>query len=913
MNRDPSIPICPSRNVLEQFLNEFETSEYSQDVSKHLSVCPGCQKICDSLSESLKLTRGSHPTRVDRSEEQMLDRVKEKVLQVMAGLPDGHEVTGIVESDALFPDLGEDFHWIRKLGSGSQGVVYLANEVSLQREVVVKVLSRYEDTSPEHIQRFQREARSAASLRSDYVVPIYRFGVANNQQPFLVMQYIDGKSLREHLRQESSISAPQAAEWVKQIALGLDEAHRQHVIHRDIKPENILIDRVSNMARITDFGLALDTKELSRLTHAGTLAGTPAYMSPEQVLTPQHVDHRTDIYSLGVLLYELLTGEVPFRGTARMTLAQLVHEEAKSPRSYDEAIPLDLQTICMRAIDKDPSKRFSSAKFLADELDRFLRGDAIQSRPIGRLARGVRWVKRHQLISILSASLFIMMSILVIVSAISANRLTTLNRQLIRYSESTGRQRDAALETLDQLIYQLQGEFDGDEVDLDELQQKTLQIALDGLTKQAQVAGEDSKSRLATAVALRRLGTTLDNLDQFEAASECFRKSQSLLQDLQTKEPRNLDILEALVDHALALDDAEFTHESSVIDGTFSETSDAENRQNEEAHFSSTLSLRALQEAESLAQTLHGQKLTDRSRLKLVELMVRIAKYLQADQKWSAAEKQLIQAEGLLRFDPSGEAESDHVGLYCRIQDALVECSMARGERKSARRAKQTLDWISRLPWEVRQQLDVARSELSLYENTIGAKFGDEGSRLVDGGYGQWREKVLEASRADSVEFVHWIQVITDVIADRAETSPDEFPVGLHRLLLEVCQHRLSVSDEDQLAISLLAESQLDLAEYLSESGSDQERLQARELAFESIQNLKKLFGSEDWDLDSWNYWLDAFELWESMSSSDELALCRQWAREILGLWQKSEKPQSVRGDEWLEISERMADLEKRL
>jgi WD40 repeat protein/serine/threonine protein kinase/Tfp pilus assembly protein PilF len=370
------------------------------------------------------------------------------------------EVAGVQAPEQSPGQLG-DFRILREVGRGGMGVVYEAEQVSLGRRVALKVLPFAATLDSRHLQRFQNEARAAASLDHPHIVHVHAVGCERGVH-YYAMQFIDGQTLAaliadlrqrggrrvlpeaqpttphtpEPLAPEShpEDTAPQAAASTErtpldrahfrrvaelgiQAAEALDHAHTLGIVHRDIKPANLLVDARGGLW-VADFGLAHIQSD-SRLTMTGDLIGTLRYMSPEQALAKRVVvDHRTDVYSLGATLYELLTLEPAFSGTDRQELLrQIAFEEPKAPRRVDKAIPSELETIVLKALEKNPAERYATAKELAEDLRRWLGDEPIRARPAGLVRRLRKWGRRHQAIV---GSAFAAVGVVTVVLAISS-------------------------------------------------------------------------------------------------------------------------------------------------------------------------------------------------------------------------------------------------------------------------------------------------------------------------------------------------------------------------------------------------------------------------------------------------------------------------------------------------------------
>ena len=284
------------------------------------------------------------------------------------------------------------FELIARLGVGGFGTVWKARDTELDRLVAIKI-PRKGQLTPADVEQFFREARAAAQLSHPNIVSVFEVGRAEDTV-FIVSDFVRGVALSDYLT-GGKLTSNEIAEILTAVADALQHAHDQGVIHRDLKPSNIMVDE-QGMPLIMDFGLAKrDVGEIT-MTVDGQILGTPGYMSPEQASGQSHwTDRRSDIYSLGTVLFRMLTGELPFRGNARMQLHQKLTADPPDPRKLDSTIPQDLATICQKCVQRDPNHRYATANEVAVELRRFRRGEPIVARPLSRTTRAWRWARRN--------------------------------------------------------------------------------------------------------------------------------------------------------------------------------------------------------------------------------------------------------------------------------------------------------------------------------------------------------------------------------------------------------------------------------------------------------------------------------------------------------------------------------------
>jgi len=436
-----------------------------------------------------------------------------------------------------------DYELISPLGQGGMGVVYKARQKAANRLVALKIIrpdrmsNMTEVTQGRMVDRFKAEAHAAARLQHDNLVTVYDVGEIDGCHYFS-MQYVEGGSLSDQIS-DRSLDSREAATFVEPVCRAVHAAHEEGILHRDIKPANILIEDGTLRPRIADFGLAKLQNEDQELTRSGEAMGTPSYMPPEQFGDAASATARSDIYSIGATLYHLLSGRPPFKAATSMaTMRQVLNVEPVALRELNPEVNQDLETICMKCLEKEPDRRFQTAAEVADELKRFINGEPILSRPLSRPERLVRWCRRNPLVSSLSGLAAASVLVALVSLAVAYVKTDEARKQVEASLDETAKAQKVseasfqdALAAVNDFFTHVSEDRLLNEPGAEGLRHELLELARDYYQRFLDRRSDDPTVREEVALSHFRVGLIVEELDSPQAAVESYEKAR----DIQSK------------------------------------------------------------------------------------------------------------------------------------------------------------------------------------------------------------------------------------------------------------------------------------------------------------------------------------------------------------------------------------------
>lgn len=493
---------------------------------------------------------GLDDTKNNRQSDDSLSRSNDLTKQIASGTQSTDEVIDF-RRHIQFPN-----YRIKKvLGRGGMGVVYLAQQESVDRLVALKVVLGGPHADPQAVKRFQAEAKTVGRFQHENIVRIYESKV-HRGVPYIALEYVEGTDLNKRIN-GAPIPTQEAAQICKSLAEGMHYSHQRGVIHRDLKPANILLTK-DGTPKVTDFGLAKEFEEDAGLSRSGTVVGTPAFMAPEQAFGAEDVGPQADVYGLGALLYCMLTGRPPFQSTkATDTLLQVIDHEPVEPIALQPGIPKDLETICLKALQKDRDKRYASALELAEDLQRYLSDEPISARPVNRVEKVQRWCRRNPKIALASGLATALGLLIMIGGPVAAavihrqkqdvvaekiradqfaetakeneEQAVNAQEQAVESADAAQVQEKLAIDALKSMVFVVQNRMKGD-ARLIDVRKDMLKTVQDGL-KRMESQGKNVKAQnlLAAAIASRKgdlnleVGRYAEALENYESCLATFR------------------------------------------------------------------------------------------------------------------------------------------------------------------------------------------------------------------------------------------------------------------------------------------------------------------------------------------------------------------------------------------------------
>jgi serine/threonine-protein kinase len=459
---------------------------------------------------------------------------------------------------------------VGELGRGGMGVVYKARQLGLNRWVALKLLLAGAHAGPQQAARFRAEAEAVARLQHPNIVQIHEIG-ATDGLPYFSLEFVDGGCLTEKIHRQPK-PPREAAHLIETLARAMQYAHERGIIHRDLKPANVLLTS-EGMPKIADFGLAKRLEENSSQTKSGTLLGTPSYMAPEQARgDTQKVGPGADVYALGAMLYELLTGRPPFQGaTVAETVLRVERDEPMPPRRLQPQVPRDLETICLKCLQKEPQRRYASAHALAEDLRRFLADEPIQARPVPSWERLARWGARNPGVASLAGLVALLLVLVAAGSLAAAHRIgrekeaadgqreiaernaageksareeADRSRELAerhadearRAQALAGKQSQAALGTVYDVVTAADEKL-RTRAEMGPLRKELLGLAMKRLDQIARDAATSPVADRTMGVALQRMGSFYEQMGMSDRQVEVFKRSLEIFNRLMVEHP----------------------------------------------------------------------------------------------------------------------------------------------------------------------------------------------------------------------------------------------------------------------------------------------------------------------------------------------------------------------------------------
>ncbi len=567
---------CPTIEVLRQSL-ESDRFDTDPDLATHIAQCSECQSQLNQLSDDAELAQWrdidsslQHAALSEAACQAVIERMRADQSTNASSTIDTVHIEDLrLDAPLASGDLGRlgDYRIIRQLGQGGMAVVLEAIDIRLDRAVAIKVL-RPDRLTMRQRERFVREARALAKIKHPQVIDIYHVADPSDGPPYFVTELMQ-RTLSSLIRSEQ-LEARTAAHLIALVAEGLQAAHDIGLIHRDVKPSNILIstDPKSKqwLPKLSDFGLAKTLETSLDTTHTVGLAGTPAYMSPEQVTLPAEATVASDIYSLGISLFEALTGELPFRGAPHAVLHQITHEEVPWLHRFNPHVPRELELICLKSVASDPNQRYRSAAALAADLRNWLAGRPIMARPPGQLGRFARWCRRNSRVAWLSGLVLSLMVLLTVGSLLAAlmimssqsalkertaaaeNAQRTAEKAQQSAAEAAAQadqQRRITLDTLNELVGNVQKQLEK-RPETAQLRQSLLNKAFEGLQSVTQALQDQEQiDRTMIDAYIQMAQIKLEFADR-ESAIEQSSKAIALAEKTVAQEPANIECLRDL-------------------------------------------------------------------------------------------------------------------------------------------------------------------------------------------------------------------------------------------------------------------------------------------------------------------------------------------------------------------------------